>query len=115
MLPVPGSCIRADLTCYSHFARATRRRTIHTRKGDFTGSTAFLEGEFSTRDWIVSELRVIRKFTIVDEAQPQGEMIAILKRAEHRLEKIKALPLVDEIRELIERVKNTEMTSARHT
>jgi hypothetical protein len=53
--------------------------------------------------------------TIVDEAQPQGEMIAILQRAEHRLEKIKALPLVDEIRELIEKVRNTEMTSARHT
>jgi CBS-domain-containing membrane protein len=52
--------------------------------------------------------------TIVDEAQPQGEMIAILNRAEHRLEKIKALPLVDEIRELIEKVRNTEMASTRH-
>jgi hypothetical protein len=42
--------------------------------------------------------------TIVDEAQPQGEIIAILKRAERRLETIKALPLVGEIRDLIEKV-----------
>jgi hypothetical protein len=45
--------------------------------------------------------------TIVDEAQPQGEVIAILKRAERRLEKIKALSLVDEIRDLIEKVEST--------
>jgi hypothetical protein len=53
--------------------------------------------------------------TIVDEAQPQREMIAILKSAERRLDKIKALPLVDEIRELIEKVKSTEIPPARHT
>jgi hypothetical protein len=45
--------------------------------------------------------------TIVDEAQPQGEVIFILKRVERRLEKIKALSLVDEIRELIEKVEST--------
>jgi hypothetical protein len=45
--------------------------------------------------------------TIVDEAQPQGEVISILKRAERRLEKIKALSLVDEIRDLIEKVEST--------
>jgi len=53
--------------------------------------------------------------TIVDEAQPEGEMISILRREERRLENIKALPLVDEIRELIEKVKSTEISPARHT
>jgi hypothetical protein len=45
--------------------------------------------------------------TIVDEAQPPGEVISILKRAERRLEKINASSLVDEIRELIEKIENT--------
>jgi hypothetical protein len=53
--------------------------------------------------------------TIVDEAQPQGEILSILKRAERRLEKIKALPLIGEIRELIEKVESTEVSSARHS
>jgi hypothetical protein len=53
--------------------------------------------------------------TIVDEAQPQGEIISILRRVERRLEKIKALPLVGEIRELIETVESAEVPSARHT
>jgi hypothetical protein len=53
--------------------------------------------------------------TIVDEAQPQGEIISILKRAERRLEKIEALPLAGEVRELIEKVESTEVRSARHT
>src|ERR1700691_2422814 len=45
--------------------------------------------------------------TIVDEAQPPGEVISILKRAERRLEKINASSLVEEIRELIEKIENT--------
>jgi hypothetical protein len=53
--------------------------------------------------------------TIVDEAQPKGEILSILKRAERRLENIKALPLIGEIRELIERVESTEVSSARHS
>jgi hypothetical protein len=61
-----------------------------------------------------SEATVIAR-TIVDEAQPQGEIISILKRVERRLEKIKALPLVGEIRELIEKVESAEVPSARHT
>jgi hypothetical protein len=53
--------------------------------------------------------------TIVDEAEPQSEMISILKRAERRLEKIKALSLVDEIRERIEKVQSTEIPPAHKT
>jgi hypothetical protein len=53
--------------------------------------------------------------TIVDEAQPQGEILSILKRAERRLEKIKALPLIGEVRDLIEKVESTEISSARHS
>ena len=61
-----------------------------------------------------SEATVIAR-TIVDEAQPQGEIISILKRVERRLEKIKALPLAGEIRQLIEKIESAEVTSARHT
>jgi hypothetical protein len=48
--------------------------------------------------------------TIVYEAQPHGEIITILKRAERRLEKLKALSLVDQIHELIEKVESTEIS-----
>jgi hypothetical protein len=53
--------------------------------------------------------------TIVDEAQPQDEIISILKRAEGRLRNIEALPLAGEVRELIEKVESTEIRSVRHT
>ncbi len=46
--------------------------------------------------------------TIVDEAQLHSETIAILQRTASRLEEVKAWYLADEIRDLIEKIRNAE-------
>jgi hypothetical protein len=46
--------------------------------------------------------------TIVDEMQVQTETISILQRAAGRLEETKASYLADEIRDLIERIRDAE-------
>jgi hypothetical protein len=50
--------------------------------------------------------------TIVDEAQLHTETISILQRAADRLEETKAWYLVDEIRDLIEKMQKTEKPRA---
>jgi hypothetical protein len=46
--------------------------------------------------------------TIVDETQLHAETISILQKAATRLEEAKAWYLADEIRDLIEKIRNTE-------
>jgi hypothetical protein len=46
--------------------------------------------------------------TIVDETQLHAETISMLQKAATRLEEAKAWYLADEIRDLIEKIRNTE-------
>jgi hypothetical protein len=47
--------------------------------------------------------------TIVDEARLHTETISILQRAASRLEETKAWYLADELRDLIEKIRNAEI------
>jgi hypothetical protein len=96
---------------YHHRTHCARHRDTYITSEEML---ARMKSHAGIRKLEKSEATEIAR-TIVDEAQPQREMIAILKSAERRLDKIKALPLVDEIRELIEKVKSTEIPPARHT
>jgi hypothetical protein len=96
---------------YHHRTHCARHRDAYITSEEML---ARMKSHAGIRKLEKSEATEIAR-TIVDEAQPEGEMISILKRAERRLENIKALPLVDEIRELIEKVKSTEISPARHT
>jgi hypothetical protein len=51
--------------------------------------------------------------TIVDEAQLYTETLSILQRAASRLEETKAWYLADEIRDLIEKIRNAEEARSR--
>ena len=90
---------------YHHRTHCTRHRDAYITSEEML---ARMKSHAGIRKLEKSEATVIAR-TIVDEAQPQGEIISILKRVERRLEKIKALPLVDEIRGLIEKVESTEI------
>ena len=96
---------------YHHRTHCARYRDAYITSEEML---ARMKSHAGIRKLEKSEATVIAR-TIVDEAQPQGEIISILKRVGRRLEKIKALPLVGEIRELIEKVESAEVPSARHT
>jgi hypothetical protein len=93
---------------YQHRTHCARHRDAYITSEEML---ARMKSHAGIRKLEKSEATEIAR-TIVDEAQPQGEMVCILKRAERRLEKIKALSLVDEIRELIEKVESTEIPPA---
>jgi hypothetical protein len=111
-------CCALSLGSRRHSHDGSRHRTHGARHRDAYITSeemlARMKSQKGIRKLEKSEAAEIAR-TIVDEAQPQGEILSILKRAERRLETIKALPLVGEIRELIEKVESTEVPSARHT
>jgi hypothetical protein len=51
--------------------------------------------------------------TIVDEAQVQTETLSMLQRVASRLEEAKAWYLADEIRDLMEKIRNAEQARSR--
>jgi hypothetical protein len=95
---------------YHHRIHSARHRDTYLTSEELLSR---MKSQAGIRKLEKSEAAEIAR-TIVDEAQPQREMVAILKRAERRLEQIKASSLVDEVRELIEKVKSAELPPARH-
>jgi hypothetical protein len=93
---------------YQHRTHCARRQDAYITSEEMLTR---MKSQAGIRKLEKSEAAEIAR-TIVDEVQPRGEMICILRRAERRLEKIKALSLVDEIRELIEKVESTEIPPA---
>lgn len=96
---------------YTHRTHCAKRRDVCITSEEML---ARMKSHAGIRKLEKSEAIEIAR-TIVDEAQLQGETISILKSAAYRLEQTKALPLVKEIRGLIEKVQSTERPRAQKT